>query len=114
MTACMEKRKNHCKHPAHSCIVGCKERGGALPRVTALTAQGITILHLFLVQVTVGTTHGDTQYSVNKQSNKMFNVTPSGDRNYQMILAGGSWRCFLEENKFFFPVSFLLTVILAK
>ena len=21
-------REDHCKHPAHSCVVGCKERGG--------------------------------------------------------------------------------------
>ena len=41
----------HCKHPAHSCVVGCKERGGALPTVTALTAQGIIIMHLFVVHV---------------------------------------------------------------
>ena len=60
---------NHCKHPAHSCVMGCKERGGALPTVTALTAQGITIMHLPVVQLTVSTTHGDTQYSVNKQTN---------------------------------------------
>ena len=38
--------------------------------VTALTAQGITIMHLFVVQVTVSKTHGDTQYSVNKQTTK--------------------------------------------
>ncbi len=81
--------------------------------MTALTAQGITIMHLFVVQVTVGTTHGDTQYSVNKQTNKIFNVTPSGDRNYQLILAAHR-RCFLEENKFIFQVSFLIAVILAK
>ena len=67
-------RKNsvgHCKHPAHSCVVGCKERGGALPTVTALTAQGMTIMRLFVVQVKAGTSHGDTQYSVNKQTNKI-------------------------------------------
>ena len=57
----------HCKYLAHFCVVGCKERGGALPTVTALTAQGITIM--FVVQVTVGTTHEDTQHSVNKQTN---------------------------------------------
>ena len=39
----------------------------ALPTVTALTAQEMITLHLFVVQVIVGTTHGDTQYSVNKQ-----------------------------------------------
>ena len=33
-------------------------------------------------------------------------VTPSGDRNYQMILAAKR-RCFFEENKFIVPVSFL-------
>ena len=81
--------------------------------MTALTAKGITIMHLFDVQVTVGTTHGDTQYSVNKQTNKIFNVTLSGDRNYQLSLAAHR-RCFLEENKFTFPVRFLITIILAK
>ena len=66
-----------CKRPAHSCVVGCKERGGALPTVTALTAQGMTIMRLFVVQVKVGTTHGDTQYSVNKQTNNILNLTSS-------------------------------------
>ena len=43
---------DHSKHPAHSCVVGCKERGGALPTVTALTAQGMTIMRsfVFLIQ----------------------------------------------------------------
>ena len=72
----------HCKHPAHSCVVGCKERGGALPTVTALTAERMTIMRLFVVQVIVGTTHGDNQYSVNKQTNNIMNLTPSGHRNY--------------------------------
>ena len=31
----------------------------------------------FFVQVLVGTTHGGTQYSVNKQTNKIFNLTLS-------------------------------------
>ena len=82
-------------------------QGWALPTVTALTAQGITIMHLFVVQVTVGTTHGDTQYSVNKQTNKIFNVTPSGDRNYQLILADYR-RCLLEENELSFSLSFFI------
>ena len=60
-------------------------------------------MHSFVVLITVGTTHGDTQYSVNKQTNKIFNIPPSGDRNYQFILAAHT-RCFLEENKFSFPV----------
>ena len=81
----------HCKLPAHSCVVGCKERGGALPKVTALTAQGMTIMRLFVVQVIVGIKHGDTQYSV---TNNILNVTPSGDINYQLILAAHR-RCFL-------------------
>ena len=79
---------------------------GALPIVTALTAQGIKIMHLFVVQVTVGTTHGDTHYSVYKQTNLICNVTHSGDRNYQLILAAHRC-CFLEEKKFSFSVSFL-------
>ena len=74
----------HCKHPA-------------LPTVTALTAQGMTILRLFVLQVIVSTTYGDTQYSVNKQTNNILNLTPSGDRNYQLILAAHR-SCFLEEN----------------
>ena len=90
--------------------MGCKERG-ALPTVTALTAQGITIMHLFVVQVTVGTTHGDTQCSVKKKY--IFYVTPLGDRKYQLILAAHR-RCFLEEMKLSFPVTFLINVILAK
>ena len=67
-------------------------------------------MHLFVVQVTVSTTHGDTQYSVNKQTNKMYNVESSEGRNYQLILAAHR-RCSLEENKFTFPVSFLKTII---
>ena len=34
--------------------------------VTAFTAKGMTIWRLFVVQALVGTTHGGTQYSVNK------------------------------------------------
>ena len=55
-------------------------------------------MSLFVGQVIVGTTHGGTQYSVNKQTNNILNVTPSGDLNYQLILAAHR-RCFLEENK---------------
>ena len=33
-------------------------KGGG-PTVTALTAQGMTIMRLFVVQVLVGTTHGE-------------------------------------------------------
>ena len=60
----------HRKHPAHSCVVGCKQGGGALPTVTALTAQGMTIMRVFVVQVIVATTHGDTQDSEKKQEKK--------------------------------------------
>ena len=104
--------QNHYKYPAHSCVVGCKERGGALPTVTALTAQGMTIMHLFVVQVIVSTTHGDTQHSVNKHTNNILNLTPSGDRNHQLILASHR-RCFLEENKFRFSLCILLIIISA-
>ena len=45
-----------------------RKGGGALPTVTSLTAQGITIMNLFVMQVTVGATHGATQDSVKKQS----------------------------------------------
>ena len=75
-------------------------------KVTALTAQGMTIMHLFVVQVIVSTTHRDTQYSVNKQTNNILNLTPSGDRNYQLILAAHR-RFFLEENQFGFSLCFL-------
>ena len=34
-----------CNHPAHSYVVGCKERGKAM---TALTAQGRKIMCLFV------------------------------------------------------------------
>ena len=37
--------------------------------LTVLTAQGMTIMRSFVVQVLVGTTYEDTQYSVNKQTN---------------------------------------------
>ena len=90
-----------------------RKGGGGLPKVTALTAQQITIMYLFVVQVTAGKTHGDTQYIVSKQTNQIFNVTPSGDRNYQLILPAHK-RWFLEENKFSFPVIFLITISLAK
>ena len=42
-----------CKHPAHCCVLGCTEKGGALPTVTTLTAQGMTIMCLFVVQVII-------------------------------------------------------------
>ena len=93
--------------------MGYKERGGALPTVTALTAQGMTIMLLFVVQVTFGTIDEDTQYSVNKQANNILNLTPSGDRNYQSILAAHR-RCFLEEIFFCFLLCFLLTMITAE
>ena len=64
--------------------------------MTALTVQGMTILRLFVVQVIVGTTHGDTQYSGNKQTNNILNHTPSGDRNYQ-FLPEAFRKCFLED-----------------
>ena len=73
--------------------------------VTALTAQGMTIMLLFVVQVIVGTTHGATQYSVNKQTNNILNLTPSGDRNYQLILSADR-RCFLEEKNPVFHCDF--------
>ena len=74
--------------------------------MTALTAQGMAIMRLFVVQVIVGTTHGETQYSVNKQTNNILNLTPSGDRNYQLILVAHR-RCLLEEEKIkFFIVLF--------
>ena len=41
-----------CKHPAHSCVVGYKERG-ALSTMIALTAQGMTIMHLLVVDVMI-------------------------------------------------------------
>ena len=45
-----DSRTCHCKHPAHSCVVGCKERGGGLAAVTALTALGMKIICLFMRQ----------------------------------------------------------------
>ena len=72
-----------------------RKGGGALPTVTAITAQGITIMHLFVVQVIGSTTHADTQYCVNKQKKNILNLTSSGDRNYQLILAAHksvSWK----------------------
>ena len=54
--------------------------------VTASTAQEMTRMIFFAVQVTVGT-HGVTQYSVNRQTNYILNITPSGDRHYQLLLA---------------------------
>ena len=37
-----------CKHPAHSCVVGCKESRG-LSYLTALTARSMTIRTMFVV-----------------------------------------------------------------
>ena len=90
--------------------MGCKEREGALPTVTA---QGMTILCLFVVQVIVGTAHEDNKYRVNKQTNNILILKPSGDRNYQLLLAAHR-RCFLEENKLSFSLWFLLTNISAE
>ena len=80
--------------------------------VIALTAQGMTIMRLFVVQVIVGTTDGAMQYSVNKQTNNVSNLTPLGDRNDQLLLAAHR-RWFLEENKFSFLLCILLTTISA-
>ena len=88
--------------------MGCKERGGGgLPTVTALTAQGMTIMRLFVVHVLVGTTHGDTQYSVNRKTNKILNITPSWDRIYQLILAVHRRWVLEEKIKWFFIVPFI-------
>ena len=51
--------------------------------VTALTAQGMTIMRWFVMQVMIAnkqTTHSATQYSLNKQQQTMYIVTPSGDQ----------------------------------
>ena len=65
----------HCKHPAHSCVVGCKERGG-LTFGYSLNSSGNNNDAFFVVLVIVSTIHGDTHYSVNKQTNNIFNLTP--------------------------------------
>ena len=73
--------------------------------VTALTAQGMRIMHLFVVQVIVGNyqaTLGATQYSENKQTNNIF--TPSGDRYYQLLLA--TYRMDFLEEKIKFSLCF--------
>ena len=80
--------------------------------VTVLTAQGMTVTHFF-VEVLVGLTHEVTHYSVNKQANNIFNLTPSGDRNYQLLLEAHR-RCFLEENKFSISFCFLITIVSAE
>ena len=55
---------------AHSYVLGCRERGG-LTYGDSMTVEVMTIIHLFVVQVIVGTTHGDMKYNVNKQTNKL-------------------------------------------
>ena len=60
----------HCKYPAHSYVVGCKERGGGLTYGDSLNSSMNDILCLFVVQVIVSTAHGDTQYTANKQTKK--------------------------------------------
>ena len=52
--------------------------GGALPTVNALTAPRMTIMRFFYFFGNSQETHGATQYSVNKQTNNLFNVTPLG------------------------------------
>ena len=61
----------------------------ALPTVPALTAQGMTIMGLFVVQVIVGTTHGVTQYGVNKQTNKQ-HIESQTFRRQKLSVAPGS------------------------
>ena len=56
--------------------------------VTALTAQGMIIMRLFVVQVLVSTTHGNPQYSVNKQTNNILNHT-------SLVDPGSSYEVFL-------------------
>ena len=63
-------------------------------------------MRLFVAQVIVSTTHGDTQHTVNKQTNIILNLTPSGDRNYQLILSADR-RCFLEEKNSVFILLFI-------
>ena len=68
-----------------------------LPAVTALTAQGMTITRLFVVQDIVCPTLAATKYSVKNQTINILNPTPSGDRSYQLLLQAHR-SCFLEEN----------------
>ena len=63
-------------------------------------------MRLFVVQVKVDTTQGDAQYSVNKQTNYILNLTNSVYINDQLILASHR-RWFLEENKSSFLLCFL-------
>ena len=53
----------------------------------SLTDKRRSILLFIVVKVIVGTTHGATQYGVNKQRNNILNLTPLGDQNYQLLLA---------------------------
>ena len=81
--------------------------------MSALTAQEMKIMRLFVMQVIVGTAIGATQYSAHKQTNTLINLTPSRHRHYQLLLAAHK-RCFLEENKLSFSLCFLLTIISAE
>ena len=48
-----------------------------------VTAQGMTIMCLFVMQVMIAdkqAAHSATQYNLNKQQQTMFIVTPSGDQ----------------------------------
>ena len=90
----------------HSCVVAVRI-GGALPTVTALTAKGMTIMRLFVVQVIVGTTHGATQHSVNKQRNNIFESHTFRRQKVSVVLTAHK-SCFLEENKLSFHFAFYL------
>ena len=80
----------------------------------ALTAEGMTIMCLFVVKVMIAnnqTTNGHTQRGVNKQTNTIFSVTPSGEKMHQFAM--GAHRKYFLVKKLNFFLWFVWTIILA-
>ena len=81
--------------------------------MTAFTAQKMTMMRLFVVQVMITnkqTTHGATQFSVNEQTNTIFNVTILGHQFHQFVMEAQR-KCFFRI--FSFSLCFVLTIISA-
>ena len=85
----------HCKPPAHFCVVGCKERGGGLTYGDSLNSSG-NDNNAFVRcagHIWYDTWRHSIQCKKTHTHKNILNLTPSGHRNDQLLLAAHR-RCF--------------------
>ena len=97
------KTPPHCKNASHSCVVGCKVRGGPIDGDSTNSSGNDNNVFACCAGHSWYNTWShsilNTQYSVNKQTNNIWNLTLSGNRNYQLLRAAHKM-CFLGEEKY--------------